>query len=261
MTEDHRTSTLLITGATGYIGHAFAKQAASTSTLILVDRESASLEKLHTEISGNSEHTHYTIACNLSDESDRKELIETVRKNHPQLNGLINNASFTGDTQLDGWIADFDNQSLEAWRAAIEVNLTAAFDLSKGLSPLLKKSTGGHILNIGSIYAGLGPDMRLYEGTEMGNPAAYAASKGGLVQLTKWLATVLAPNIRVNCISPGGVFRDQPESFVKAYEYRTPLGRMANEQDIVGAMMFFTTGQSQYITGQNLYVDGGYSIW
>ena len=95
----------------------------------------------------------------------------------------------------------------------------------------------------------------------MGNPAAYAASKGGLIQLTRWLATVLAPEIRVNCISPGGVFRDQPSSFVQAYESRTPLKRMATEADIVGAMMFLTLGESRYITGQNLMVDGGFSIW
>ena len=89
---------------------------------------------------------------------------------------------------------------------------------------------------MGSIYGLIGPDLRIYDGTTMGNPAAYAASKGGLIQLTKWLATTLAPEVRVNCVSPGGVFRNQDEKFVSAYVSRTPLGRMADESDIVGAM-------------------------
>lgn len=85
----------------------------------------------------------------------------------------------------------------------MEVNLTAVFDLSKGLAPLLRRGVGGTIINIASIYGKRGPHWRLYEGTDMGNPAAYAASKGGLIQLTRWLATTLAPEVRANSISPG----------------------------------------------------------
>lgn len=253
--------TLLITGASGHIGAAFAKSVSPEANLILVDRDQNQLEMLLGELSNHDGLAHHAFACDLSDENSRNSLVQTITQNHPQLNGIINNAAFTGDSNLTGWVAPFEDQSLDAWRAALEVNLTAAFELCQGLSPLLRNNHDGHILNIASIYGHLGPDMRVYEGTNMGNPAAYAASKGGLIQLTKWLATVLAPDVRVNCISPGGLFRNQPEAFVKAYEAKTPLGRMANEDDIVGAMKFLTTGQSQYITGQNLFIDGGYSIW
>jgi NAD(P)-dependent dehydrogenase (short-subunit alcohol dehydrogenase family) len=95
----------------------------------------------------------------------------------------------------------------------------------------------------------------------MGNPAAYAASKGGLIQLSRWLATTLAPSIRVNCISPGGVLRDQPEIFVKRYEAHTPLGRMATEDDLRGAIAYLATDLSAYCTGHDLVVDGGWSAW
>jgi NAD(P)-dependent dehydrogenase (short-subunit alcohol dehydrogenase family) len=261
MRQAKEIPTILVTGATGHIGRAFAKEVSSVSSLILVDRDDDQLHELHASLSTTSENSHHAINCDLSDEISRRTLIETIKKTHPYLNGLINNAAFTGDENLTGWASSFENQSLDSWRAAIEVNLTAAFDLSKGLSPLLKESQDGHILNIASIYGSLGPDMRLYEGTEMGNPAAYAASKGGIIQLTKWLATVLAPDIRVNCISPGGLQRNQPQQFINRYEARTPLGRMANEDDIVGGMMFLTLGKSQYITGQNLLIDGGFSIW
>ena len=103
--------------------------------------------------------------------------------------------------------------------------------------------------------------MRLYSGTDMGNPAAYAASKGAVAQLTRWLATVLAPNVRVNCVSPGGIIRNQPKRFIEAYKNKVPLQRMATEDDVVGAMLFLTLGPSHYITGHNLVVDGGFSIW
>ncbi len=103
--------------------------------------------------------------------------------------------------------------------------------------------------------------MSLYEDTAMGNPAAYAASKGGLTQLTRWLSTVLAPDIRVNCISPGGIARGQDEKFVKRYETRTPLKRMGKEEDMKGALLYLASDLSAYVTGQNLLVDGGWTAW
>jgi NAD(P)-dependent dehydrogenase (short-subunit alcohol dehydrogenase family) len=129
------------------------------------------------------------------------------------------------------------------------------------LSPLLKSSDNGCIVNIGSIYGTYGPDWSLYEGTKMSNPAAYAASKGGLIQLTHWLATTVSPEIRVNAISPGGIFRNQPGEFVKRYESRTPLGRMANEEDFRGAIAYLASDLSKYVTGVNLAVDGGWGAW
>ena len=95
----------------------------------------------------------------------------------------------------------------------------------------------------------------------MGNPAAYAASKGGLLQLTRWLATTLAPDVRVNAVSPGGIFRGQPQAFVERYTSRTPLGRMASEHDLRGAIAYLASDLSSYVTGQNLAVDGGWGVW
>jgi NAD(P)-dependent dehydrogenase (short-subunit alcohol dehydrogenase family) len=143
----------------------------------------------------------------------------------------------------------------------MEVNLTAVFDLSKGLSTLLKESKSGSIVNIASIYGMYGPDWSLYQGTSMSNPAAYAASKGGLIQLTRWLATTVSPEVRVNAVSPGGIFRGQPEEFVKRYEARTPLGRMASEEDFRGAIAYLTSDLSRFVTGQVLNVDGGWGVW
>ena len=95
----------------------------------------------------------------------------------------------------------------------------------------------------------------------MANPAAYGASKGGLSQLTRWLATSIAPDVRVNAISPGGILRDQPEEFVKRYENRTPLRRMATEDDFRGAIAYLASDLSKYVTGQVVRVDGGWGEW
>ena len=137
--------------------------------------------------------------------------------------------------------------------------MTSAFHLSRDLAPLLRKSGNGSIINIGSIYGVAAPDYSLYKGTNLGNPAAYAASKGGLIQLTKWLSTSLAKEIRVNSISPGGIFRNQPEEFVTKYENKTPLKRMASEEDMKGIIAYLSSDLSAYVTGQNILVDGGWT--
>ena len=95
----------------------------------------------------------------------------------------------------------------------------------------------------------------------MANPAGYSASKGGLSQLTRWLATTLSPHIRVNSISPGGIYRGQDKRFVERYESRCPLKRMATEDDMLGAILYLSTDLSSYVTGENIYVDGGWSKW
>jgi NAD(P)-dependent dehydrogenase (short-subunit alcohol dehydrogenase family) len=125
----------------------------------------------------------------------------------------------------------------------------------------MMESKGASIINVASIYGIAGPDWSLYEGTKIGNPAAYAVSKGGLIQFTRWLATTVAPGIRVNAISPGGILRGQPKNFVERYSAKVPLGRMAKEDDFRGIIAYLATDLSEYVTGQNISIDGGWSIW
>tara|TARA_B100001173_G_C16003423_1_gene554466 strand:+ start:453 stop:1256 length:804 start_codon:yes stop_codon:yes gene_type:complete len=252
----------LITGANGHLGRVIALTLAELEAdLILVDRPGSDYKKLVSEITSNFKVSIQTLDCDLGLQHDRKKLISDLCNKNIKLNVLINNAAFVGDTNLEGWVTKFDEQSVDTWRSALEVNLTAAFSLIQGLTPLLEKSKGANIINIGSTYGTWAPDHRLYEGTSMGNPAAYAASKAGLIQLTRWLATTLASNIRVNTISPGGMYRNQPEIFVNRYNAKTPLGRMATEDDFCGAIAYLASDLSSYVTGQNLAVDGGWGIW
>lgn len=252
----------LITGATGSLGSVIADSLAELGAdLILVDHpdvDFASLvESLRSRWAVQISHYH----CDLEQQNQRLELLESVHRDHSNLNILINNAAFVGASDLQGWVAPFEQQTLETWRRAQEVNLTAPFHLCQGLTPIMRESENANIINIGSIYGEYGPDWRMYEGTNMGNPAAYSSSKGGLMQLTRWLATTLAPDIRVNAISPGGIFRNQPDVFVKRYENRTPLGRMGREDDIRGAIAYLASNMSRYVSGQVLAVDGGWGAW
>jgi NAD(P)-dependent dehydrogenase (short-subunit alcohol dehydrogenase family) len=251
----------LITGATGGIGKEIAITIAELGgDLILVDRPHSNYDLIKETISSNWNVDVECIDCDLESKESRIELINSVVNSGLNLEILINNAAFAGESNLEGWVEDFDKQSIETWRRAIEVNLTAPFHLCRDFSTLLNKEGSGSIINIASIYGVNAPDYSLYEATEMGNPAAYSASKGGLIQLTRWLSTTVAPNIRVNSISPGGVFRNQPEAFVDRYNAKTPLGRMATEEDFKGVVAFLSSDLSMYVTGQNILVDGGWCI-
>lgn len=252
----------VITGGAGHLGQAFAEALAQTGCgLLLIDLQSDRLHKVANELQTKWGTEVKILAIDLEKEEERQLVRAFIIENFGRVDVLINNAGFVGDTKVHGWAVSFENQSLETWRRALEVNLTAAFHLSQDLLDLLRSSGHGSIVNIGSIYGVVGPDLDLYKGTSMGNPAAYAASKGGLIHFTKWLATVLAPYVRVNCISPGGVFRNQPKSFVDKYVEKTPLKRMGEEEDFIGAMLFFASDLSSWVTGQNLLVDGGWTTW
>jgi NAD(P)-dependent dehydrogenase (short-subunit alcohol dehydrogenase family) len=252
----------LITGATGHIGQVMAETFAELGAdLILVDRPGKNFQELQKNLTANWNIKAISIACDLENEHERRAMIEKVKSDGIGLNCLVNNAAYVGGSNLQGWIEPFEEQSLETWRKAFEVNLTAVFHLSQSFAPELRASSNGNIINIASIYGEFGPDLSLYEGTSMGNPAAYSASKGGLLQLTRWLATTLSPHIRVNAISPGGVFRSQPKQFIDRYVARTPLKRMATEDDFRGTVAYLSTAMSSYVTGQNLNVDGGWGVW
>jgi NAD(P)-dependent dehydrogenase (short-subunit alcohol dehydrogenase family) len=252
--------TALITGGFGKIGSIIGETLVELGAeLIIVDlpnynKEECSLYQKYIE--------NITIfECDLEQEQERNKLIYSINERYKNLDILVNNAAFLGGTNLDGWVTDIEHQSLATWRRALEVNLTCPFHLTQGFLPLLKNSTSPSVINIASIYGIVGPNWDLYDGTSMGNPAAYAASKGGLIQLTRWLSTTLAPKIRVNAVAPGGLYRDQPESFVAKYEARTPLKKMAKEEYIKGTIAYLASNLSEYVTGQTLVVDGGFCSW
>jgi NAD(P)-dependent dehydrogenase (short-subunit alcohol dehydrogenase family) len=196
----------------------------------------------------------------LSRKSEIEELVEATTQHSGSLDIVVHAAALVGTSDLSGWSAPFEQQSLDTWNLALEVNLTSAFLLAQTAAPHFRSRRRGNIVFFSSIYGFLGPDPALYRGTSIGSPAAYFASKGGLEQLCRWLASILAPEVRVNCICPGGVERGQAVEFKDRYCSKTPLGRMATEEDFRGAIGFLCSDLSAYMTGQCLIVDGGLSI-
>ena len=259
---DLRDRTAVITGASGHLGRMMAVALAELgASLILVDRPGSDFAALERSVASVAPVAVESIGCDLECTDNRAKLVADVGSGRSSIDVLVNNAAFVGTADLAGWAEPFERQSIETWRRAIEVNLTAPFHLCQQLAPLLRRSSHASVINVGSIYGCYGPDYRLYEDTAMSNPGAYGASKGGLIQLTRWLSTTLAPSVRVNAISPGGVFRNQPASFVERYKARTPLARMASEDDFIGVIVFLATDMSRYVTGQNICVDGGWGVW
>jgi len=252
---DFQNKVALVTGGAGHLGREFGEALANCgATVISLDTR---------ELGNQSEHKGQIIerVCDLSDDTAIADVIKYCDDTFGKIDILVNNAAFVGTSNLGGWAVPFEKQSLDTWRRALDVNLTAVFALCQMAWPLMKKTTNASIINISSIYGILGPDNDLYEGTEMGNPAAYAASKGGVIQLTRWLATNMAPTVRVNALALGGIERGQPEKFQAKYNARTPMGRMGTEKDMVGPMLFLASEMSGYVTGQTLPVDGGWSVW
>ncbi len=257
-----RGRTALVTGGAGHIGRAICDTLAELGAAVAVlDCEGEACPKVASQIA--QAHNVKTIAlpADLTDEAAVREVPGRVVDKLGSLDILVHCAALVGTSGLPGWAVPFSEQSADTWRKALEVNLTSAFVLTQAAAESLAASGRGAIIHIGSIYGVVGPDFGLYAGTKLGNPAAYAASKGGLLQFTRWLATALAPRVRVNMLTPGGVERGQDATFRERYVARTPLARMATEEDFKGAVAYLASDLSAYVTGQNLIVDGGWTTW
>jgi len=205
-----------------------------------------------------------TAEC-ITDVSSEESVIRlckyTIDK-YGKIDILINNA-IEPHTQDKG-IIPLNEIDINKWKRYLDVNLTGAFICCKIIGEQMEKQGFGNIINIGSIYGIVGVDQRIYEGMEFNSPISYAATKGAIITMTKWLASYWRDKgIRVNCLSPGGVNSKSryklSQKFIDNYSYRTILGRMANEWDYCGAMLFLCSDASEYMTGSNLIIDGGWT--
>ncbi|PIP87628.1 short-chain dehydrogenase [Candidatus Beckwithbacteria bacterium CG22_combo_CG10-13_8_21_14_all_01_47_9] len=174
------------------------------------------------------------------------QAVKKIIGEYGRIDVLVNNAGATGKYAAD-------------WDQIIKVNLTGTYLCCQIIGAAMKQ---GSIINVSSIYGLVGPDLSMYEqaeyaGKPMGVPAGYAASKGGVIALTKYFASLYAPKIRVNCVTPGGIFDNQDENFVKKYSSKTMLGRMAKRNEVSGALLYLASDLSSYVTGANLAIDGG----
>ncbi len=252
----------LVTGGAGHIGSVICDTLAELgSSIVVLDKAQETCAQVANRIETVHGVKTMSLPLDLEDEKKASKIPEQVLNHFGHLDILVHCAALVGTSELEGWNTKFIDQNVDTWRKALEVNLTAPFVLTQACARALNASDHASVITIGSIYGMLGPNLELYQDTSMGNPAAYAASKGGLLQLTRWLATVLAPKVRANAITLGGIWRNQPDEFQRRYVERTPMKRMATEEDLKGAIAYLASDLSAYVTGHNLVVDGGWTVW
>ena len=239
---------VLVTGSSGHVG----------SVLI------AALRDAGAQVLGTDHHHMVAdIFADLTSSESTRRAARMVVERLGGLDGLVHCAALTGQGggMRKGWVAPFAEQSVEAFEYSLRVQAVSSFVLLQELAPALKESGHGSVVLLGSIYGMVAPFMPLYEGLNMEPPLGYSATKGAIDQLVRHFAALLAPEVRVNCVTPGGLLRGQPEEFIRRYERQVPLGRMGTEQDLVGPTLFLLSESSGYITGHNLVCDGGFTIW
>jgi NAD(P)-dependent dehydrogenase (short-subunit alcohol dehydrogenase family) len=236
---------ILVTGANGLLGKAIvSKVKAEGGTCLSAD------------ISMKTDLPSGQINCDITDPDSVSEMIHLTSGISGRIDGLVNCAY----PRTKDWGNKFEDIRLESWRQNMDMQLNSVFVLCQAVLEMMKPQGKGSVINLSSIYGIVGPDFSVYEGTSLTMPAAYAAVKGGVINFTRYLASYYGhSNLRVNCVSPGGIFDQQPASFVKNYEQKVPMHRMGTPEDIAGPVCFLLSDESSYITGHNLVVDGGWT--
>ncbi len=261
--------TALITGAAGLLGMQFSLALAQAgANVVLADLNEVIAAKNSDELK-HLGLSSMAVAVDVTDPRSTKAMVEKALASFGSLDVLVNSAALdpkfdpanVGDQEENA----FETYSLESWRQALDVNLTGMFLASQAaVIPMLEQGQGV-IVNIASIYGLVGPDQRLYEqadNTRQFKPVYYSVTKAGVLGFTRYLAAYYAgKNIRVNALTPGGVYNNHDQVFTDQYSARTMLGRMADLDEMNAAMLFLCSEASSYMTGSNLVVDGGWTAW
>jgi NAD(P)-dependent dehydrogenase (short-subunit alcohol dehydrogenase family) len=260
----------VIVGGAGKMGQEFARiLSLAGAHVVIADLDENACKEIADRIGSETGRRLQGLGCDVSNQEQVLHLFDHIDREIGKLDFLISNVM----SKPMGYYKTFENYSVETWRRVLDVNLTGTFLCCQQAGGLMRKKKQGSIVITSSIYGLVGPDHRLYEnctsdrnpygGKEpLSSPGVYAASKGGLVAFARYLATLLAPDgIRVNVLTPGGVYDGQEVSFHQEYVKRTPLGRMAVWSDYNGAILFLVSDASRYMTGANLIIDGGWTAW
>ncbi|WP_410770676.1 SDR family oxidoreductase [Fontibacillus sp. BL9] len=258
----------IVTGSLGILGRNFCSGLAeSGASVAVVDLNEREVAKFATELEQKYHSQALGVGCDVSQPDEVAKMVQQVVSHFGKVDILHNNAA-SKSSDLEQFLAPFEEYSLETWREVMSVNLDGFFLVAKEVGKqMIEQGNGGSIIQTASIYGAMAPDHRIYEGSfymgkPISSPAVYSASKGGVIALTKYLATYWAKyGIRVNTLTPGGVESGQNDEFYNKYSARIPLGRMASQHDMVGALLYLASDASSYVTGQNIMVDGGLSAW
>lgn len=281
---DLNNKTAIITGGTGLLGTVYTAALLSADAEIIILDKKINKKKFFPNLKNEFKISDYQlrklhlIKCDITNEKQVNQTFKKLDKKLLNLKILINNASLVkqvGVDDLGSLYVPFLKMKKKDWESYFSIDLTGTLLISQKSIPYMQKNGGGSIVNISSTYGILSPDQRIYKffndklstkmkskGIKIEKPIGYSISKSGILNLTRYLATKFAPyKIRVNTLTLGGVYANNPKEFVKAYSEKTPLQRMANKQEYVGPILFLVSDMSSYMTGANLIVDGGWSAW
>ncbi len=277
-------STAIITGGGGLLGRTYAATLLEAGAKVIIidkkidENKIKKIIKKEYKLSIEKIKNIKFIECDITDPIQVNESFIKLKKSLKNLKILVNNASLVkqvGKDDLVDTYKPFLKMKVNDWEEYFSVDLTGTLLICQKCIPYMKKNGGGSIINISSTYGILSPDQRLYkffnkklskkmknQGVEIEKPIGYSISKSGILNLTRFLATKFAENkIRVNTLTLGGVYANNPPEFVNDYSEKTPLKRMANKEEYAGPLLFLASDMSSYMTGSNLIVDGGWSAW
>lgn len=265
----------IVTGAPGLLGKEFCRTLAEAgAALVVADINADAVNSLATSMIKDGFHC-LGVATDVTQPQSVNSLLEETLSTFDRVDILVNSAAldpkFDPDALAEmakrGAVSGaFEDYPLEAWKAALDVNLTGMFLCSQAaVKPMLAQGKKGSIINICSTYGLVAPDQRIYRREDRQSsykPVYYSVTKAGVLGLTRYLAAYYAgTEIRVNALTPGGVYNNHDEVFLKAYNYRTVMGRMAHKDEMNGALLYLASDASSYMTGSNLVVDGGWTAW
>jgi len=245
MMSNLKDKIIVVTGGSGLLG-----------TAMINDLKLKGATVLNFEVNQLDDLNDGVIGCDVTNEISVKRALDLIIDKFGRIDGWVNNAY----PRTSDWGDKFEEISVESWQKNVDFQINSVFICAQKVLEIMKQQERGSLVNVASIYGVVGPDFSVYKGTGMTMPAAYSAIKGGVVNFTRYLASYYAPfGVRVNCVSPGGVFNDQNDIFVKQYENKVPMGRMGKPKEVAGPVSFLLSDESSYVTGHNMLVDGGWA--
>ena len=266
---DMTGKTAIITGAAGLLGRQFSIALAQAGANVVLADLAGDIATQNANELNDMGLGALAVEVEITDPDSTRAMVQRTLTAFGSLDVLVNSAAldpkFDNANLVSQNVNEFETYALSSWKQALDVNLTGMFLASQAaVLPMLEQGRGV-IVNISSTYGLVGPDQRLYErpdGTRQFKPVYYSVTKAGVLGFTHYLATYFAgKNIRVNALTPGGVFNDHDAAFTEQYSARTVLGRMAKLDEMNAAMLFLCSDASSYMTGSNLVVDGGWTAW
>lgn len=255
----------VVTGGVGILGGLYCRRLAEAGAQVIVaDLDSEKCVKLAADITADG-HEADGLSVDLSNEASVKAWARAILDRYGRVDVLVNNAA----TKSPDFFAPLGSFTLEDWNKVMAVNVTGIFLTVREFGPSMAERGKGSIINVSSIYGVVGPDQRIYEGSwyeEFGGaintPLVYSTTKGAVIAMTKYMATYWgAKGVRTNTLTPGGVSSGQNSTFSEKYGARVPMGRMAEADEMTGALLFLASDASSYVNGQNIIVDGGLTAW